>query len=37
MSPFEVEEAIVTVAKDYVKVGFLAISGSISDPLLSLL
>ena len=37
MSPFEVEEAIVSVAKDYIKVRFSAISGSISNPLLSLL
>ena len=37
MSPFEVEEAILAVAKDYVKVRFLAISVSVSDPLLSLL
>jgi hypothetical protein len=34
VSPFEVEEAIVTSAKDYVKVRFSAISSSISDPLL---
>ena len=37
VSPFEVEEAIVSVAKDYIKVRFSAISGSISNPLLSLL
>ena len=37
VSPFEVEEAIVTVAKDYVKVGFSVISCLISDSLLSLL
>jgi len=37
VSPFEVEEAIVTVAKGYVKVRFSAISDSVSDPLLSLL
>ena len=36
VSPFEVEEAIVTAAKDYVKVGFSAIRSSISYPLLSL-
>jgi hypothetical protein len=36
VSPFEVEEAIVTAAKDYVKVRFSVISSSIFYPLLSL-
>lgn len=36
VSPFEVEEAIVTAAKDYIKVGFSVVSSSVSYLLLSL-
>jgi len=36
VSPFEVEEAIVTTAKDYVKVRFLAVSSSVPYILFSL-
>ena len=37
VSPFEVEEAIITAAKDYVKVRYSAVSSSVSYHLLSLL